>query len=65
MYGCAAFLHVSVSGNTVFLRLLHHTEDENLLLFILRSISNMALDPESSREIRYLGGIALLLALIR
>lgn len=55
-----------LSGNSIFLRLLskYHDVSEALCLPILRCLANLALEPESSREIRFLGGIQLLLGIL-
>ena len=75
---CRQEIHL-LSGNAIFLRLLHKCSrdrggssntgegssvGEQMALPILRCIANQALEPESSREIRFLGGIQLLLSLI-
>lgn len=54
-----------LSGNSIFLSFLHASTEENLLLVVLRCLANMAIDPNASREIRHLGGIPLILSLIR
>ena len=55
------------SANRLFVNLLlssSSTHDEALLMPLLRCIASMALDEDGSREIRYLGGIPLLLQLL-
>ena len=55
------------SANRIFVNLLlasSTTHDEALLMPLLRCIASMALDEDGSREIRYLGGIPLLLQLL-
>jgi hypothetical protein len=88
---CRQEIHL-LSGNAVFLRLLHRSlstassssvatpspssssasttssvappPHEQVLLPVLRCLANQALEPESSREIRVLGGIQLLLGML-
>ena len=55
------------SANRIFVNLLlssSSTHDEAMLMPLLRCIASMALDEDGSREIRYLGGIPLLLQLL-